>query len=155
MPYGDTKMVFGRKREEDKYNRYIREKVREARLERGMTQDQLAKLIYKSQKTMSDIESGRTEIGAVDLIYIAHVLEKSIAFFNPIHQRTEGDLTSDQWELIHFFSDIGEPKLERLIIKQAQEYANLSIAEDLKEDRRQSQEAREALREEKKKAKQR
>jgi hypothetical protein len=57
--------------------------------------------------------------------------------------------------LIHFFRQIREPKLERLLIKQAQEYANLSIAEDLKEQRRHGQEARQALREERKKAKQR
>ena len=147
-------MVFGRKpTPANKFSLFIADRMKEARLERGMTQQELAKLVYKSQKNISDLESGRTELNAVDLMMIAHAVEKPVRFFFPVYVPSEGDLTPEEWELIHFFREIREPKLERLLIKQANEYAKLSIDEDLKEQHKQTHEALETLKEAKTKAK--
>src|SRR5437773_2767151 len=104
-------MVFGRKHP-NKWNRAVSDRIREARQERGMTQFELAKQVHKTQKNISDIESGRTEVSAVDLMMIAHAVEKAVRFFYPVYVPTEGDLTPEEWELIHFFRQIREPKLE-------------------------------------------
>lgn len=124
--------MFERKKppEENRWNEHICDRIREARLERGWTQQELAKRVHKSQKNISDIESARTEISAVDLVFIAHELEKSFTFFLPNFIPTEGDLYPDEWELIHFFRQIRNKGMERLLIKQAQQFAEAAIEAD-------------------------
>lgn len=124
------------KQEEDKYNRYIREKIKEARKEKNWTQAQLAKEVSKSQGNISDIENGRLQVSAVDLMGIAIVLEKPVRWFMPVYVPTEGDLTSNEWELIHHFRRIwGNEALERLAIKQVQQIADAATEADIKQHR--------------------
>jgi DNA-binding XRE family transcriptional regulator len=67
---------------EDQYNRFIRDRVREAREERAMTQETLGEFTYKSRVASSDLERGSTEITTAGLLHIAVVLEKPITFFS-------------------------------------------------------------------------
>lgn len=127
--------LFNRE-EEDKYNRFIREKIREARVEKGWTQAELAKSVYKSQGNISDIEMGRLQVSAVDLMGIAYNLEKPIKYFFPMYVPTEGDLVPSEWEIIHQFRRIwGNEALERLAINQVKQIADASTEADLKADR--------------------
>src|SRR5205085_2416742 len=87
------------------------------------------------QKNISDIESARVEISAVDLMAIAHELEKSFTFFLPNFIPTEGDLFPDEWELIHFYRQIRNQGMERLAIKQVRQLAETAIEADIQADR--------------------
>lgn len=122
-----------RRDEEDKYNRFIREKIKQARLEKGWTQAQLADELRKSQGNISDIEQGRLRVSAVDLMGVAYLLEKPVKYFFPMNVPTEGDLTSNEWELIHHFRRIwGNEALERLAINQTKQIADAATEADIK-----------------------
>jgi len=126
--------IFNRE-EEDKYNRFIREKIREARIEKGWTQEQLAKAMWKSQGNISDIEMGRLQVSAVDLMGIAYNLEKPVKYFMPMYVPTEGDLVPNEWELIHHFRRIwGNEGLERLAINQVKQIADAATEADVKKN---------------------
>lgn len=119
-------MALWGRREENKYNRFIRERIIQARKEKGMTQEELAKALHRSRMTIANIESGRTEINAVDLMGIAYILEKPVRYFYPQYVPTENDLSSEEWELIHYFRRIRNEALEKLLIRQAREFAEIS-----------------------------
>lgn len=121
-----------KRRDEDKYKKFIRGKIREAREEREMSQADLAKRIYMTQKNVSDLERGKKELDVSDLMSIAYVLEKPIAYFFPMHILTEKDLSVKEWELIHFFRDIQNEAMEDLAIRQVKELAETSIKADIR-----------------------
>lgn len=64
-------------------NRFIRDKIRQARLDAKESQEDLAKALIKSRVTISDIERGRVEINASDLGFIAAHYDKPISYFFP------------------------------------------------------------------------
>lgn len=70
-------------RREDKYSRYIRERVRLAREEAGLSQEDLARALEKNRVAISDLERGRVGVDASDLFIIAHTLKKPISYFYP------------------------------------------------------------------------
>lgn len=119
-------MALWGQREENKYNRFIRERIVEARKEKGMTQEELARALQRSRETIANIESGRTEINAVDLMGIAYVLEKPVRYFYPQYVPTENDLSSQEWELIYYFRRTQNEALKKLLIRQAREFVEIS-----------------------------
>jgi len=68
-------------RTEEAFFRYISERIREARNERSMSQQELAHFLYKTGKVVSDIERGRVHVGLFDLSLIAKALDKPILHF--------------------------------------------------------------------------
>jgi transcriptional regulator with XRE-family HTH domain len=118
-------MKLWSRKEEDRFNRFIREQVIKARKEKGLTQEELAKALHISQEVISNIETGRTEINAVDLMGIAYVLEKPVRYFYPQYVPTEDDLSNKEWELIHYFRKIQNGALRDLLIDQAKRFADV------------------------------
>ena len=124
--------LWGRK-EENKYNRFIRQKIREARNEKGMSQEALAQAIHRSRIAVNNLETGRTEVNAVDLMGIAYILGKPIGYFFPVFTPTEGDLSKKEHELIHFFRLIaGNEAMEDLVIQSAKNAAELATQADVR-----------------------
>ncbi len=62
-------------------NEEIARRIRQARLERGLTQKDLAKFLNKTPSNVSDIERCRVQVSAVDLSLIAQALNKPIGYF--------------------------------------------------------------------------
>ncbi len=62
-------------------NLLIAKRIREARLQRNLTQQDLAKKFDKTSAAISDIERGKTQITASDLIVFAELLSKPIEYF--------------------------------------------------------------------------
>jgi len=119
--------LFGRKPDkEDKYNLYTRDRIREARHDRGLTQEELANRIHWSRVAVSDLERGRTRINLSDLLVIARALEKPVAHFLPGQTTLEGELSPKEMELVHFFRGIQNEALEDLLIKQAEQFADVA-----------------------------
>lgn len=123
------------RQDEHKYNIYIREKIKEAREEKGMTQAELAKQIDKSQVNISNIENGRLEVSAVDLMGIAYILEKPVKYFFPVFVPSEGDLADYEWEVVHFLRKIGGEERTRivaaLIVKELSRIVDVIIDADI------------------------
>lgn len=119
--------LFDRKKEGTKWDAWIGERIRKAREDKGWTQFQLAKEVYKSQTNISDYERGRLEISVVDLMYIALALEKPLTFFTPpkFNGATPKDLTPTQKEIIHYINHATE-EMELALLEQAKTYAKIS-----------------------------
>lgn len=132
---------FKQKTEESKYKQFIRERIKEAREKRGMSQAELGAAIHSTQAQISYIESGRSDtIDATDLIGIAYTLEMPITYFYPPNTAIQGadatKLTDAEKELIHFFRQIGNPTMENLALRQLKELADAAIETDLEEQKR-------------------
>lgn len=116
-----------------KYDAEIGRKIKEAREERKMTQAELARAIYKSQGNISDYERGRLSINAVDLMLIAHALEKPIRYFFPVYVPTEGDLADYEAEVVHFLRKLDEErarKVSAILVDQAKHFAEIMLDAD-------------------------
>jgi transcriptional regulator with XRE-family HTH domain len=57
-------------------------KLREARKDAGLTQQQAAKLLGKPQSFISKLESGERRLDAVELLTITQLYKKDISFFD-------------------------------------------------------------------------
>jgi hypothetical protein len=99
---------------EDQYNRFIRDRVREAREERAMTQETLGEFTYKSR--------------------VAIVLEKPITFFFAdllaFRGATAEELSDKEKELIHFYRQIANDAMEHFALNQVKQLAKASIEAD-------------------------
>lgn len=130
----------------NKFTIYMGEKIRDGRIEAGMSQQELAKLIYKRQAALSDYENGKTMVDADTLALLAHNLNKPIEYFYPPYSFTNlkpEDLSPMEKEIItnlryHVPSDqfsklivgiikaIGEFDVEGFVIEKA-EYVKTKI----------------------------
>lgn len=123
--------LFGRGRETEgtKWDVSIGEKIKTAREEQQMSQDELAQAIHKNRVTISDYERGRTEINAVDLMGIAYSLGKPITYFYPntpaIRGANQDELNDPEKELVHFFRKILDEDGEKLAIEHVRRIAGL------------------------------
>jgi transcriptional regulator with XRE-family HTH domain len=62
---------------------FIRERIRQARTVKPLSQREFARLVGTSQATISDIERGRVQINTADLAQFASLLDRPISFFFP------------------------------------------------------------------------
>jgi transcriptional regulator with XRE-family HTH domain len=87
-----------RKTQDDKANKYIREKIRQARQDAGETQEDLARILEKNRVAISDLERGRVAVNASDLSLIAANYQKPISYFFPPQLSVFKDELSPQEE---------------------------------------------------------
>jgi transcriptional regulator with XRE-family HTH domain len=80
------------------------ELIRKARLEAKMSQAELAQKAHFRQAAISQIEAGKREVTATDLLYLSYSLNKPIIYFFPqwlkLEKSEEGDLTPLEKELL-------------------------------------------------------
>jgi len=101
--------MFTNSKIDDRANKYIREKIREARTEANESQDDLARILNKSRVTISDMERGRVVVSASDILLIALALEKPISyFFPPQASYPKDELTPLHEELLSTFDMLPE-----------------------------------------------
>lgn len=63
--------------------RAFRQRLRRARAEAGLTQEEVAKELNKPQSYVSKVESGERRIDVVELKDFSKIYKKSIAYFLP------------------------------------------------------------------------
>ncbi|MEW5868518.1 MAG: helix-turn-helix transcriptional regulator [Chloroflexota bacterium] len=79
MPFGsDSELTFI----PSCYQSFL-EKLRQARLEAGFTQVEVAQLLEKPQSYVSKCESGERRVDFVELLDFARIYQKPIDFFQP------------------------------------------------------------------------
>jgi transcriptional regulator with XRE-family HTH domain len=62
-------------------NNFIVKRIKEARIERGLTQKDLAKHLDRTAASVSDLERGKVQVTASDLYKLAKYLNKPIEYF--------------------------------------------------------------------------
>jgi transcriptional regulator with XRE-family HTH domain len=60
---------------------YFVERLRKARLEAGLTQNEVAKKLKRPQSHISNVESGQQRVDVVELQNFAKIYNKSIDYF--------------------------------------------------------------------------
>lgn len=113
---------FNRDDMPNKFSTYMGQKIREAREEKGLSQEELAAMIYKRRASLSDMENGKMYADVVSFVYLAAILEKPIAYFilPNINIPSDSDLMGDELEVIQQFRRIRDPKQRKLAVKQIQ-----------------------------------
>ncbi len=100
-----------RKSQDDRVNRYIRERVRQARQEAKETQDDLAKVLEKNRVAVSDLERGRVSVSAADLSLIAAHYSKPVSFFfPPLENINKDDLSTIEEEILILIHQLPSPQ---------------------------------------------
>ena len=112
---------------DDKLNKYIRERIKEARLEAGDTQEDLGKKMERTRVAISDLERGRVSVNSSDLGFIAAYYDKPISYFYPPRLKIEkDDLSSLDQELLMILWQL--PEIQQHIaleyVKQQLEVVN-------------------------------
>jgi len=64
-----------------KEHRYLVKQLKKARKEMGLSQEQVANLLHRTQSYISKIESGQRKIDIVQLKKFAKIYKKSLDFF--------------------------------------------------------------------------
>lgn len=118
-------MIY-RKPQDDAANKYIRERIRQARSEANETQEDLAIVLEKTRVSVSDMERGRVSVGAADLSLIAAHYEKPISFFYPPRVTINKDeLSSLDEELISLFHQLPESQ-QYITLEYIKQQADIS-----------------------------
>ncbi len=107
----------------NKFSVAMGEQIRIARQENNMSQEQLAKAIYKRRASLSEIENGKMEPSASTLLLLSYALNKPVSYFFPRNQGivalNEEDLTTEEQELIfltrRLISSSDEEEVHKLI----------------------------------------
>jgi transcriptional regulator with XRE-family HTH domain len=106
------------------------ELIRKARVVAKMSQAELAEKAYFRQAAISQIETGKREISATDLLYLSYTLNKPIIYFFPkklLHQKDdEQSITPLEQELLMQVRQLDDDDLRRLIA-QAQALVDLDL----------------------------
>lgn len=94
-------------------------RIRQAREMRGLSQDELAVRIHKDQRAISEYETGKRRLAAVDLPLLANVLGVSLLYFFEDDANVH-DLDRSILKEFHELS----PKAKKLLISIARVFAN-------------------------------
>ena len=68
-------------RKEFRYPRYLGERIRSARMNLGLNQEQLADAIEVPRPAISQIESGKRAVDSMELVSLSRALQKPLSFF--------------------------------------------------------------------------
>ena len=110
---------------EDKLTDFIRERIKQARGEKGLSQRELAKIIERSNAYISQVERGLMDAGVIDLVAVSFALDKPIKYFLPLDEKTAGELDWQEQQLIEQFRKIGDDALKGAAVKHVAELAKL------------------------------
>jgi len=105
----------------NKFTVFLGERIKQARDEAKMSQEELARLIYKRRPTVSAIENGKGEVDSSTLALLAHVLNKPLGYFYPpslYREVKQESLTPLENELLIHFRNIWDDTLRKLAIDQ-------------------------------------
>ena len=96
-------------------------RIRKARQELGLSQEELAKRIYRRRPSLSDMENGKMEPDASTLLMLAIALDKPLTYFYPPKYirgfpSTQDDLSPLEQELIRVFRRLPDETARRIAI---------------------------------------
>ena len=105
---------------------YMGEQIRKARLESGLSQEELAEKIYMRRPTLSDIENGKSEANASTLGLLSFYLKKPLTYFflPTLYEETvKKDMDELSLEMQMYFEQIYGDELKKLAIDLIKQFA--------------------------------
>jgi transcriptional regulator with XRE-family HTH domain len=111
----------------NKFSIALGELIRQARNEAKISQSDLAEKAYFRQAAISQIETGKRDVTASEIVYLAYALNKPVTYFYPswtIEKVEDKELSELEKELIIQVRKLTRDDLIRLIA-QARAIANL------------------------------
>jgi transcriptional regulator with XRE-family HTH domain len=109
--------------EEERYGKYIKAKIKEARERSGLTQTELASKLGRTQAYFSKLESGELVVSIVELLGIAQFTNTPIQNFLPIQDANKEDLTGQEWQLLTLFRKIEDDRIRGIALNQMRQLA--------------------------------
>jgi len=116
--------IFDQEPIPNKFTVAMGEKIRAAREEAGLSQAELAEQIFRRRATVSDIENGKSELGAITLSRMAFALDKPITYFFPkfaIREITAEEISPLAKELLMVFKLLYDEKMKSIAVNQIKE----------------------------------
>ena len=116
----------------NKFTIYMGEQIRKARLEVGLSQEELAEKIYMRRPTLTDIENGKSEPYASSLGLITFYLKKPLSYFYPpqLYEDVVSNRMSDlSIEMQMYFEQIDGDELKGLAINLIKQFAEFDITD--------------------------
>ncbi|MFW5700535.1 MAG: helix-turn-helix domain-containing protein [Cyclobacteriaceae bacterium] len=110
----------------NRFTIYMGEQIRKARLEAGLSQEELAEKIYMRRPTLSDIENGKSEANASTLGLLSFYLKKPLTYFYlpPLYEETvKKDMDELSLEMQMYFEKIYGDELKRLAIELVKQFS--------------------------------
>ncbi len=110
----------------NRFTNYMGEQIRNARLEAGFSQEELAEKIYMRRPTLSDIENGKSEANASILGLLTYYLKKPLSYFfpPPLYEDTvKKDMSDLSLEMQMHFEQIYGDELKILAIDLIKQFA--------------------------------
>ena len=111
----------------NKFTVYLGNQIQKARMEAGLSQEELSNFLQKRRATISDVENGKGEVDANTLAILAHVLEKPLGYFYPPYLYQEikqEDLSPLENELLINFRQIVDDTLQKAVVKQVKVFSD-------------------------------
>ena len=102
------------------FSEMMGELVKQARLDSGFSQRELAQKLFTRQATISDIENGKRYVHSGHLIALSAILDKPILYFVPAKYRRifKLDYTDPELsELLQAAKELDKSDLKRIIIQ--------------------------------------
>lgn len=110
----------------NKFTIYMGDQIRNARLEAGLSQEELAEKIYMRRPTLSDIENGKSEANTSTLGLLTFYLKKPLTYFfpPPLYEETvKKDMDELSLEMQMYFEQIYGNELKRLAIDLIKQFS--------------------------------
>jgi transcriptional regulator with XRE-family HTH domain len=102
----------------NKFTIQLGELIRKARLEASITQSELAERAYFSQTAISQMEQGKRDVSAAEIIYLSIALDKPILYFYQpysIRDKTNIELSPLENVLINQAKKLSTDDLRKLV----------------------------------------
>lgn len=104
----------------NKFTRAMGKLIQVAREEAGISQEELAKSIYKRRTTLSEIENGKADVDSFTLALLGAYLKKPLTYFYPHYLQEvfkKDELDPLEHELLLHFEQIHGEELQKLAIR--------------------------------------
>ena len=110
----------------NKFTIYMGEAIKKAREETDLSQEELAKKIYRRRATLSDIETGKADVDSRTLWLLSAYLKKPLSYFYPPYARE--NIRPEEYgplehELLMHFIEIKGMNLQKLVIQLVRVFA--------------------------------
>lgn len=119
----------------DSFTKPMGERIRQARLEKGWSQEELAERIYRRRASLSEMETGKMEVDASTWFLLALNLEKPLIYFLGDKWRymlgaKNLEMTSEQQEILKEFNRLDSSALKKAAIQQIRALANTQYGDE-------------------------
>jgi transcriptional regulator with XRE-family HTH domain len=107
---------------------FIRERIKTARTEAGISQRKLSQKVFRSNSYITRIENGDIEPGFTEIIAISMTLDKPLKYFLPAQYTRDKDdqvRGGHEYDLVNHFRRITNEDIQRIGVKTVQDLAEL------------------------------